>query len=172
MIIPALFTSPGPELFQLGPLTLRWYGLLIALAVLIGLNLSSWLARQRNLETGLISDLLPMLVLASIIGARLYYVAFEWRSYQNSWWDVFAIWQGGIAIHGALLGGMVSVVLFCRWRKVSFWTLLDVLMPSVILGQAIGRWGNFFNSEAFGVPTQLPWKLFIPELLSYEFSKV
>jgi phosphatidylglycerol:prolipoprotein diacylglycerol transferase len=149
-------------LFQLGPITLRWYGLLIALAVLIGLNLSSWLAKQRNLESGLISDLLPILVLAAIIGARLYYVAFEWRSYQNSWWDVFAIWQGGIAIHGALIGGTISVILFCRWRKVCFWDLLDVLVPSVILGQTIGRWGNFFNSEAFGVPTQLPWKLFIP----------
>ena len=164
MIIPAVFTSPGPVLFQLGPITLRWYGLLIALAVLIGLNLSSWLAKQRNLESGLISDLLPILVLASIIGARLYYVAFEWRSYQNSWWDLFAIWQGGIAIHGALIGGTISLVLFCRWRKVSFWDLLDVLVPSVILGQTIGRWGNFFNSEAFGVPTQLPWKLFIPYL--------
>jgi len=70
VIIPAVFTSPGPVLFQLGPITLRWYGLLIALAVLIGLNLSSWLAKQRNLESGLISDLLPILVLASIIGAR------------------------------------------------------------------------------------------------------
>ena len=119
MIIPAVFTSPGPVLFQLGPITLRWYGLLIALAVLIGLNLSSWLAKQRNLESGLISDLLPILVLAAIIGARLYYVAFEWRSYQNSWWDVFAIWQGGIAIHGALIGGTISVILFCRWRKIS-----------------------------------------------------
>ena len=126
MIIPAVFTSPGPVLFQLGPITLRWYGLLIALAVLIGLNLSSWLAKQRNLESGLISDLLPILVLAAIIGARLYYVAFEWRSYQNSWWDVFAIWQGGIAIHGALIGGTIAVILFCRWRRVSFWDLLDV----------------------------------------------
>jgi len=110
VIIPAVFTSPGPVLFQLGPITLRWYGLLIALAVLIGLNLSSWLAKQRNLESGLISDLLPILVLAAIIGARLYYVAFEWRSYQNSWWDVFAIWKGGIAIHGALIGGTISVI--------------------------------------------------------------
>ncbi|MAF42186.1 MAG: prolipoprotein diacylglyceryl transferase [Cyanobium sp. ARS6] len=158
-----MFSSPGPELFQLGPFVLRWYGLLIAIAVLIGLNLSSWLARQRGLDANLISDLLPILVLAAVVGARTYYVAFEWESYQRSWWDALAIWKGGIAIHGALLGGSLAVIVFCRWRRVSFWDLLDVLVPSVVLGQAIGRWGNFFNSEAFGVPTNLPWKLFIPE---------
>jgi len=158
----ATFTSPGPELFQLGPFALRWYGLLIASAVLIGLNLSSWLARQRNLEQGLISDLLPILVLSAVIGARIYYVAFEWSNYRGSWWEAFAIWQGGIAIHGALLAGTIAVIIFCRWRRQPFWDLLDVLVPSVALGQAVGRWGNFFNSEAFGVPTNLPWKLFIP----------
>jgi phosphatidylglycerol:prolipoprotein diacylglycerol transferase len=73
-----------------------------------------------------------------------------------------AIWRGGIAIHGALLGGLLVTVLYCRWRRQSFWTLLDVLVPAVALGQAIGRWGNFFNSEAFGLPTDLPWKLTIP----------
>ena len=157
-----MFTSPGPELVQLGPLTLRWYGLLIAAAVLIGLNLSSRLARSRELENGLISDLLPLLVLASVIGARIYYVAFEWRNYSDNWTKALAIWEGGIAIHGALIAGTLTLILFCRWRRQSFWDLLDVLVPSLALGQAIGRWGNFFNSEAFGVPTELPWKLFIP----------
>lgn len=157
-----MFTSPGPELFQFGPLTLRWYGLLIASAVLIGLNLSSSLANSRNLEKGLISDLLPLLVLASVIGARVYYVAFEWHNYADRPLKALAIWEGGIAIHGALLAGTLTLVLFARWRQQPFLDLLDVLVPSVALGQAIGRWGNFFNSEAFGVPTDLPWKLFIP----------
>ena len=130
--------------------------------MLIGLNLSSWLAQKRNLETGLISDLLPLLVLFSVIGARIYYVAFEWHNYSGHWLKAFAIWEGGIAIHGALIGGTLTLMLFCRWRLQSFWSVLDVLVPSVALGQAIGRWGNFFNSEAFGVPTDLPWKLFIP----------
>ena len=92
MLIPAIFTSPGPELFQRGPFVLRWYGLLIAVAVLIGLNLSSWLARKRGLDSTLISDLLPILVLSAVVGARAYYVTFEWSSYQRSWWDVFAGW--------------------------------------------------------------------------------
>ena len=157
-----MFASPGPELFQFGPITLRWYGLLIASAVLIGLNLSSQLAQQRKLENGLISDLLPLLVLFSVIGARAYYVLFEWRSYADRPLKALAIWEGGIAIHGALLAGTITLILFCRWRRQPFWDVLDVLVPSVALGQAIGRWGNFFNSEAFGVPTDLPWKLFIP----------
>ena len=157
-----MFSSPGPELFQFGPITLRWYGLLIASAVLIGLNLSSRLAQQRRLENGLISDLLPLLVLFSVIGARTYYVLFEWRSYADRPLKALAIWEGGIAIHGALIAGMLTVILFCRWRRQPLWDVLDVLVPSVALGQAIGRWGNFFNSEAFGVPTDLPWKLFIP----------
>ena len=158
-----MFSSPGPELFQFGPITLRWYGLLIASAVLIGLNLSSRLAQQRRLENGLISDLLPLLVLCSVIGARTYYVLFEWRSYADRPLKALAIWEGGIAIHGALIAGMITVILFCRWRRQPFWDVLDALVPSVALGQAIGRWGNFFNSEAFGVPTDLPWKLFIPD---------
>ena len=156
-----MFTSPGPVLFQIGPLTLRWYGLLIATAVLIGLNLSSRLAQSRRLENGLISDLLPLLVLFSVIGARLYYVAFEWHNYANQPMKALAIWEGGIAIHGALIAGTLTLFLFCRWRRQPFLDVLDVLVPSVALGQAIGRWGNFFNSEAFGVPTDLPWKLFI-----------
>jgi len=168
--------SPGPELIQLGPFSLRWYGLLIAISVLLGLNLSGELARKKGLQKSLINDLLPFLVLASIIGARIYYVAFEWRNYtgKNFWSSInflnlnipipsaVEIWGGGIAIHGALIMGTLSVILFCRWRKEAFWDVIDVLVPSVALGQAIGRWGNFFNNEAFGVPTNLPWRLFIP----------
>ncbi|HJN36181.1 MAG: prolipoprotein diacylglyceryl transferase [Prochlorococcus sp.] len=161
-LVTATFSSPGPVLFKLGPFVLRWYGLLIACAVLIGLTLSSRLAKQRGLPQGLVIDLLPILVLAAVIGARIYYVLFEWRHYKHNWTEALAIWHGGIAIHGALIAGTLAVVLFCRWRRQPFWDLLDVLVPSVVLGQAIGRWGNFFNSEAFGLPTSLPWKLAIP----------
>ncbi|WP_159818525.1 prolipoprotein diacylglyceryl transferase [Cyanobium sp. Copco_Reservoir_LC18] len=157
-----LFTSPGPLIFQLGPVSVRWYGLLIALAVLLGLLLATRLGRQRGIDPALIADLLPLMVLGAVVGARLYYVALEWRQYRNDWIDAFAIWRGGIAIHGALIGGALVTVLFCRWRRQAFWPLLDVLVPAVALGQAIGRWGNFFNSEAFGLPTNLPWALTIP----------
>ncbi len=160
----AVFTSPGPLIVQLGPFSLRWYGLLIALAVLVGLLLATRLGKARGIDPALIADLLPLLVLAAVLGARLYYVLLEWRQYQLNWLEALAIWRGGIAIHGALIAGTLAVIAYCRWRKLAFWNLLDVLVPSVALGQAIGRWGNFFNSEAFGLPTDLPWKLYIPAL--------
>ncbi|MEB3261252.1 MAG: prolipoprotein diacylglyceryl transferase [Cyanobacteriota bacterium] len=156
-----MFVSPGPQL-QLGPFTLRWYGLLIATAVVAGLTLARRLARRRSIDPDLVSDLLPFLVLGAILGARLYYVLLEWRQYRGQWGEMLAIWHGGIAIHGALIGGTLTTILFCRWRRQPFWPLLDVLLPAVALGQAIGRWGNFFNSEAFGLPTTLPWRLTIP----------
>ncbi len=162
MALLSTLSSPGPLVFQLGPLSLRWYGLLIATAVLLGLLLAMSLGRRRGIDPALIADLLPVLVLGAVIGARTYYVALEWRQYQAHWPDVFAIWRGGIAIHGALLGGSLVTILFCRWRRQAFWALLDVLVPAVALGQAIGRWGNFFNSEAFGSPTSLPWAVIIP----------
>ncbi len=171
----ALLISPGAEI-RLGVITFRWYGILISFSVLIGLLLSKRLASYRNISKGIIGDLLPILILSSIAGARFYYVLFEWRNYseENFWSGVnflgvsipipkfVEIWQGGIAIHGALIFGSLAVLIFCKIKKESFWDLLDVLLPSVALGQAIGRWGNFFNNEAFGLPTNYPWKLFIP----------
>ena len=175
-IIFAFLKSPGPELLNIGPLTLRWYGVLIAFSIFIGLNISNNLAQEKGLPKQLVNDLMPILVLSSLIGARIYYVFFEWRNYSGvNFWSksnlfglnisipsAFEIWGGGIAIHGALIAGTISVILFCRLKKQNFLKVFDVLMPSVALGQAIGRWGNFFNNEAFGIPAKIPWKLFIP----------
>jgi phosphatidylglycerol---prolipoprotein diacylglyceryl transferase len=158
----AQFASPGPTLVQLGPLTIRWYGLLIASAVLIGVSLSQYLAKRRQINPELIGELAIWLVIAAIPCARLYYVAFQWQDYAHNPGQIFAIWQGGIAIHGAILGGIIAALMFAKRNRIGFWQLADVVVPSLILGQAIGRWGNFFNSEAFGAPTDLPWKLFIP----------
>jgi len=157
----ATFQSPGAML-NLGVISLRWYGLLIAVAVFIGIWLSQRLARQRQLDPDVIADLAIWLVIGAIPAARLYYVAFNWAYYQEHLDQVVQIWRGGIAIHGAILGGMAAMALFTYWRRLSFWQIGDVIVPSLILGQAIGRWGNFFNSEAFGAPTDLPWKLYIP----------
>ena len=156
-----VFTSPGSGV-EIGPLTLRWYGLLIASAILLGLTLSQRLAKFRRISPERIGDLAVWLVLAAIPCARLYYVAFQWPYYSQHLDQIVAIWRGGIAIHGAILGGIVATILFSRIQKISFWQLADLVAPSLILGQAIGRWGNFFNSEAFGAPTDLPWKLLIP----------
>jgi phosphatidylglycerol---prolipoprotein diacylglyceryl transferase len=158
----AVFTSPGPILLEWGPLTIRWYGLLIASAVLIGVTLSQYLAKRRGVNPDLLGDLAIWLVLGAIPCARLYYVLFEWENYAQHPEEIIAIWKGGIAIHGAILGGVVASLIFARLNRISFWQLADLVAPSLILGQAIGRWGNFFNSEAFGRPTDLPWKLYIP----------
>ena len=156
------FTSPGPIIFELGPIAIRWYGLLIASAVLIGVNLSQYLAEKRRVNPELLGDLAIWLVLGAIPCARIYYVAFEWPQYAQRPEDIIAIWKGGIAIHGAILGGTIAALIFAKIQRVSFWQLADLIAPSAILGQAIGRWGNFFNSEAFGSPTDLPWKLYLP----------
>ncbi len=162
MNLAFVFQSPGPIIFEIGPLTLRWYGLLIASAVLIGINLSQYLASKRGVNPDLLGDLIIWLVLAAIPCARIYYVLFEWEQYAGNWQEAVAIWKGGIAIHGAIIGGTIAAIIFARLNKVSVWQLIDLIAPSLILGQAIGRWGNFFNSEAFGRPTDLPWKLYIP----------
>ncbi len=158
----AMFASPGPIVFEVGPITVRWYGLLIATAVLLGATLSQFLAKRRGINPDLVGDCIIWLVIGAIPCARLYYVLFEWDNYAQNPVDAFAIWKGGIAIHGAIIGGMLAGLVFSRLNKVSFWEITDLIAPSLILGQAIGRWGNFFNSEAFGDPTNLPWKLFIP----------
>ncbi|MGI8500973.1 MAG: prolipoprotein diacylglyceryl transferase [Hassallia sp.] len=169
------FTSPGPILFKIGFLTIRWYGLLIASAVLIGVSLSQYLAKRRNVNPELLSDLSIWLVIGAIPAARIYYVLFQWAEYAQHPERIIAIWQGGIAIHGAIIGGVIAALIFAKLKQVSFWQLADLVAPSLILGQAIGRWGNFFNSEAFGGPTNLPWKLYIPperrppELASFEY---
>ncbi len=175
-VLISSFSSPGPNIFSLGPFNIRWYGLLIAMSVLIGLNLSKKLAAERGIKGSLINDLLPLLVLSSVIGARTYYVLLEWRNYtgEKFWSSIevlyfnlpipsaIEVWLGGIAIHGALIAGVLATIIFCKLKKLPLFDLLDILVPSVALGQAIGRWGNFFNNEAFGIPTNLPWKLFIP----------
>ena len=189
LLYQAFIQSPGDKLFNLGFLTIRWYGLLISFSVLIGIFISKKLAKSRNINPQYISDILPSLIISSVIGARAYYVIFEWRQYSGdnffTSFDLFnnviqipsflAIWEGGIAIHGGLIGGFLSILFFCKSKNIHIKTFIDVLIPSIILGQSIGRWGNFFNNEAFGIPTDLPWKLFIPiqnrpfEFINFQF---
>ncbi len=157
------FVSPGEEIFHLGWFRLKWYGVLIATAVLIGVNLSMRLGQFRQIDPEAIADLAICLVIGAIPAARLYYVIFEWQTYSQHPENIIKIWEGGIAIHGALIGGSIAAVIFAKFKQISFWQLADIIAPSVALGQAIGRWGNFFNSEAYGSQTDLPWKLCIPK---------
>ena len=175
MLLAFQFQSPGPILLDLGIIQIRWYGFLIALAVVIGVSLSQYLATRRQINPDLIADLAIWLVISSILCARIYYVLFQWQEYAQRPGDIIAIWKGGIAIHGAIIGGTIATIIFARLKQVSVWQLADLVVPALALGQAIGRWGNFFNSEAFGSPTNLPWKLFIPvsnrpsDYIQYEY---
>jgi len=108
------FQSPSPILFEIGPISLRWYGFLIASAVLIGVFLSQKLGKYRNIDPELISDLVIWLVIGAIPAARIYYVLFEWQNYAQHPQDIIAIWQGGIAIHGAIIGGVISALIFAK----------------------------------------------------------
>ena len=161
------FVSPGETIFQYGWFRLKWYGILIAAAVLIGINLSMRLGKSRNIDSESIADLAICLVLAAIPAARIYYVIFEWQTYSQRPEDIIKIWEGGIAIHGAIIGGTIAAIIYAKFKQLSFWQLADIVAPSLVLGQAIGRWGNFFNSEAFGSRTDLPWAVYIPQQNGY-----
>ena len=154
-------SSPGAIAFQIGPVVVRWYGILMALAIVVGLWLGHREARKQGLPADDIISVGQWAILAGLAGARLYEVIFNWDYYGRFPSKIFAVWEGGLAMHGGLIvGPLVGIALAIRW-KVPVLRGLDVAAPCMIIGQAIGRWGNFFNEEAFGAPTNLPWKLYI-----------
>lgn len=139
--------------FQYGSFTIYWYSVIIITGIIIGLFLANKEADRLGLKKDIITDLMVFVVPIAIVFARIYYVAFEWKQYVNQpFIEIFAVWNGGIAIHGALIGSVLTVIIYARVKKISFWQIADILAPSLILGQAIGRWGNFMNQEAYGGP--------------------
>jgi phosphatidylglycerol:prolipoprotein diacylglycerol transferase len=156
-----MFASPGAIAFQIGPLAVRWYGLLIATGVLLGTTLAHREAIRRGQDPDRLLNAIVVAVLCSLVGARLYYVLFNWEYYGTNLSKIPAVWEGGLAIHGGLIAGALGTIWYCRHAALSLPVTLDIMAPSVAIGQAIGRWGNFFNQEAFGIPTDVPWKLYI-----------
>jgi len=147
--------------FNLGPLTIRWYGILIALAFGIGSYLAYREVKRLKMDLDELLNILIITIPSSIIGARLYYVIMRWDFYGENPSYILKTWLGGLAIHGGIIAAALAVFFFCRLRKHNFFTWADVLAPSLALGQAIGRWGNYFNQEAYGYETTLPWAMFI-----------
>jgi phosphatidylglycerol---prolipoprotein diacylglyceryl transferase len=139
-----------PIALSLGPIQVHWYGLIIG----TGIALALWVAMRESDKRGMPKDIFPDLMLwaipISILSARIYYVIFQWDYYAQHPADIPRIWNGGIVVHGALIGAVITAYVFAKKRKVSFWKLADIAAPSIILGQAIGRWGNFMNQEAHG----------------------
>ena len=159
--VSAVFRSPGPVALHLGPLTIRWYGILMATAMALGLWLAYRDARRRGLDPESLLKASELGLLGGLVGARLYYVLFNLDYYSQAPAKILAVWEGGLAIHGGVIGGILVGGGYALWRGLPLLRYLDIAAPSLALGQAIGRWGNYFNEEAFGTPTTLPWKLFI-----------
>lgn len=152
---------PQPIAFSLGPVNIYWYGLVVVLGIVAGILLSAYLAKQNGLNPDTIYDLAFYLVIFGLAGARLYDVLLEAPYYLAHPEDVLKIWRGGLAIHGAIIAGALTLFFYARRYKIDLIKLSAILVPGLALGQAIGRWGNYFNQELFGRPTDLPWGVFI-----------
>jgi phosphatidylglycerol:prolipoprotein diacylglycerol transferase len=139
-----------PVAIAIGGIKIHWYGIILGTAALVGLLLIIREGKRYGISPDFFMDLVLIGVPSAIIGARIYYVAFQWEDYQNNLSEVFKIWHGGIAIHGALIGAVIGGIIYTRMKKVNFWRIADIAAPGLIVGQMIGRWGNFINQEAHG----------------------
>ncbi|ERI90623.1 prolipoprotein diacylglyceryl transferase [Clostridiales bacterium oral taxon 876 str. F0540] len=149
----------NPVAFTLFGLSIRWYGILIASGMMLGILIAQYTCKFRNVDYDTFINTVLLALPLSIIGARLYYVLFEFDYYKNNMSQILNIRQGGLAIHGGLIAGVLTAFLYLKHKKINFFKLADAAVPSIILAQAIGRWGNFFNQEAHGGP------------VSYDFIK-
>lgn len=150
-----------PVAFEIFGLSVRWYGIIISLGMLIATLVALREAKRFDMNEENIIDLLIFAIPSAIIGARLYYVIFKWEAYGGDILKMINIRSGGLAIHGGIIGSVIVAIIFTKVKKIKFWKLADICAPSIILGQAIGRWGNFINQEAHGGPTDLPWGIMV-----------
>ncbi|HCC23608.1 TPA: prolipoprotein diacylglyceryl transferase [Candidatus Falkowbacteria bacterium] len=148
---------PEPIIFSLGPIEIHWYGLLMVLGGLAGLFFVRKLFQLYRLKEKDLTDLVLVWVLFALIGARIYYVIYAWDYYRENLIDIIKVWEGGLAVHGVMLGVFGATYWFCRWRKINFWLMADIAAVGLAGAQIIGRWGNYFNQEIFGKPTDLSW---------------
>lgn len=146
-----------PVALDLFGLTIRWYAIFILTGIVVALLLMRWLARYRGLDPDFPIDAAPYVILAALIGARGYYLLLKWRYYLDHPEQAVNIRLGGLTVHGAIVGGAFALWLYCRYRNQRFLTWGDVLAAALPVGQAIGRWGNWANQEAFGKPSTRPW---------------
>lgn len=150
------------NLFGIQGLNIAWYGVIIASGMILGILLASFRAKRRGWSSDLVLDFILLAVPLAVIGARAYYVAFEWDYFSSNPEKIIAINQGGLAIYGAVIGGFLAAFIFSKAAKFPFLKLIDLVIPSLILGQAIGRWGNFINQEAYGALITNPNLQFFP----------
>jgi phosphatidylglycerol---prolipoprotein diacylglyceryl transferase len=167
-ILLALFSLPSPPspiIFELGPIALSYHGLLIALGIAVGTWITARELQRRGYDPTLALGSLFFVIPMGVVGGRLYHVATEYHRYtRNPFPKVLETYDGGLGIYGAVAGGFLGVLLFSWYRGINALTFADAAAPGIALGQAIGRWGNYFNQELFGRPSDLPWAIRITPL--------
>ncbi|MCR4925676.1 MAG: prolipoprotein diacylglyceryl transferase [Clostridiales bacterium] len=157
------FTMP----FTNNVISIKWYGIIITFGFLLAVLFGGRMAYKWKINLDKMLDVLLYGTFGGIIGARLYYVAFEWQYYSKHPAEIFAVWNGGLAIYGGLIAGIIAAFIVCKKEKINFLNLLDMACMSFLIGQGIGRWGNFTNQEAFGCNTNLPWGMTSSKIASY-----
>lgn len=162
---PVLIDIPLPfDVNGLQSITIRWYGLMYVVAIIVGILLTYREVKRKKMDLSL-DDVLDFVLISVPLGiafARLYYVVFEWSNYATDPVKIFFIWEGGLAIHGGIIGGILAVFLYIKWKKLKFWQFTDAVVPSLVLGQAFGRFGNFMNGDAYGRETDWPTGMRFP----------
>lgn len=156
----------------IGTVSIRCYGAIIAFGFLLAVLFGGRQAYKWKMSIDKMLDVLIYGTIGGILGARLYYVAFEWDYYSKHLNEIFQIWNGGLAIYGGIIGGILAAYLTCRMNKLNFYNLLDLIGMSLLIGQGIGRWGNFMNQEAFGTNTDLPWGMKSEKTTDYILSNL
>mgnify|MGYP000018389386 CR=1 FL=1 len=144
--------------------SIHWYGVIIALGIILAYLFAVYEGKKRGVSQDTLLDIVIFGLPAAIICARIYYVIFEWDQYKNNLLDIFKIWEGGLAIYGGVIGACISTFCYCRVKKISFPKVADIGGFGLLIGQAIGRWGNFVNAEAYGAETTLPWRMELVDL--------
>jgi len=160
MLTEDIMIQPDPVAFSIGNIDIRWYGILIATAMCVAVIISAKRAPQHGLTGDDVLDVSIWMLPIGVLGARIYYVAFN-LDYYNSFAEAINIRSGGLAIHGGLIFAIATVYFVCKRKKIKPLNMLDLMIPTVALAQSIGRWGNFFNGEAHGGPTDLPWGIIV-----------
>ncbi|MGL4483671.1 MAG: prolipoprotein diacylglyceryl transferase [Anaerovoracaceae bacterium] len=154
-------TAPNPIAFEIFNLEIRWYGIILAIAFATAIFIAYKRAKGHRINKDQFLDIAIISTLSGLIGARLYYVIFNWSDYEGDLLGIINTREGGLAVHGGLILGIFAAFIVCKYKRISFLNLLDLAAPSIAIGQAIGRWGNFFNSEAHGGLTDLPWAILV-----------
>ena len=152
---------------DLGIIKIYWYSILVLIGIIAACFIIYRESRKNNLKKEDLIDLMFYVIIFGIVGARIYYVLFNLNYYLNNPLDIIALWNGGLAIHGGILGGLITTIIFCKKKKINITKMLDIIVVGIIIGQALGRWGNFFNGEAFGPITTLAYleSIHIPKFI-------